>query len=445
MIGWQNPAALWGLALVAAPVIVHLLRRHRAQRVLFPSVRFVQTTQTAAVRFRLPADWVLLVVRSAIVALAVVAVAGPIALTASRMSRWNSTVARAVVVDSTESVRSLPGNLIADSIASEMQGAAYERRFDANDVMDGITRAAAWLQSTPPSRKELVILSDFQRGAVEQGGVEEALARVSPIVGIRLVAVGKAMGAATFEGAPLLGTASIGARDLTVDVTPSSTAAVLRDTQLPSAGIRVLTAQDGGESVARMLDVAAQAGAPAADPSQPIVVRFSGAVESVEPLEPVRGWMLALVNRLGPDRSLRALAASAARASAVREELPWVVALRDRDGKPLIAAARSRDRLVLDAGVAPDTFLAAAIVRAALTARLGIDHYKEREIARVDERRLATLTRTPGAVTADAWRNADVTDARRCWLGVLVLMGLEQWLRAWSRTRDSHEDARAAA
>src|SRR5262245_40360517 len=77
MIGWQNPAAFWALSLAALPIVIHLLRMHRADRVPFPSLRFVQTSRTAAVRFRLPSDWLLLIVRVAAVAFAVAAIAGP--------------------------------------------------------------------------------------------------------------------------------------------------------------------------------------------------------------------------------------------------------------------------------------------------------------------------------------------------------------------------------
>ena len=54
MIVWLQPAALWGLVLSALPVLVHLLRRRQADRVAFPSLRFVAGSQAAAVRLRPP-------------------------------------------------------------------------------------------------------------------------------------------------------------------------------------------------------------------------------------------------------------------------------------------------------------------------------------------------------------------------------------------------------
>ena len=56
MIHWLNPAALAGLALLALPILIHLLRTRQAERIPFPSLRFVLPSETAAVRLRLPAD-----------------------------------------------------------------------------------------------------------------------------------------------------------------------------------------------------------------------------------------------------------------------------------------------------------------------------------------------------------------------------------------------------
>ena len=110
MIGWQNAAALWALPLAAVPFVVHLLRTHHAKRVAFPSLRFVQPSRTAAVRMRLPSDVLLMLVRIAIVALAVGALAGPIVLTEARTAAWNARTARAVVVDVSDSMRVADGS-----------------------------------------------------------------------------------------------------------------------------------------------------------------------------------------------------------------------------------------------------------------------------------------------------------------------------------------------
>ena len=105
MIGWLNPAALAGLTLLAVPVLVHLLRTHRAERIMFPSLRFVAPSRTAAVRFRPPTDTLLLLLRLAIVAAAVFALARPVIVTAARQRTWNGRTVRAIVVDTSAAMR----------------------------------------------------------------------------------------------------------------------------------------------------------------------------------------------------------------------------------------------------------------------------------------------------------------------------------------------------
>ena len=43
---WLVPAALAGLVLVAGPLALHLLTRHQARRLPFPTIRFVQPSNT---------------------------------------------------------------------------------------------------------------------------------------------------------------------------------------------------------------------------------------------------------------------------------------------------------------------------------------------------------------------------------------------------------------
>ena len=75
-LAWLSPAVLWGLALVGAPIAIHLLARHQARTVPFPSLRFLGPTHLAALRRRRIEDVALLMCRLAIIALAVAALAG---------------------------------------------------------------------------------------------------------------------------------------------------------------------------------------------------------------------------------------------------------------------------------------------------------------------------------------------------------------------------------
>ena len=65
---WLNPSALFGLAAVAVPVLIHLLVQRRAERFAFPTLRFLQPTRLAAIRRHVLEDLPLLVVRVALLA-----------------------------------------------------------------------------------------------------------------------------------------------------------------------------------------------------------------------------------------------------------------------------------------------------------------------------------------------------------------------------------------
>ena len=196
MIGWQNPAALWALPLAAVPVIIHLLRTHHARRVAFPSIRFVPSSRTAAVRMRLPSDVLLMLLRVGIVALAIGAAAGPILLTDARIQAWDARTARAVVVDVSDSMRApdgsgqAPERVAAEAAQAELDSAASSRRFEVrrrNEMDEALTRASRWLQASPPARREIVVISDFHHGVWQPADA----ASVPDGVGLRLIPVGR--------------------------------------------------------------------------------------------------------------------------------------------------------------------------------------------------------------------------------------------------------------
>ncbi len=96
-IAWMAPAALLGLALIALPIAIHLLVRQHARTLAFPSLRFLRETQLAAFRRRRIEDAALLACRAAIIALAAVALAGPVLQTAARTAGYAGRTSRAVV------------------------------------------------------------------------------------------------------------------------------------------------------------------------------------------------------------------------------------------------------------------------------------------------------------------------------------------------------------
>jgi hypothetical protein len=100
---------------------------------------------------------------------------------------------------------------------------------------------------------------------------------------------------------------------------------------------------------------------------------------------------------------------------------------------------------VVDVAATVDDIFAALVTRAVLNARVDASVYDEREVGRVDEGAIAALTRLPAPVESGAWRTAEVTDARWCWLIAVVLLGVEQWLRARTVRAPAEEVSRAAA
>ena len=108
-------------------------------------------------------------------------------------------------------------------------------------------------------------------------------------------------------------------------------------------------------------------------------------------------------------------------------------------------AAASGAELLVDVNAPVESLFAAEVVRAVLTARVDPTVYDEHEVARIDEAVLVALARPAGPVTLDAWRTSATSDARWAWLGALMLLGLEQWLRGRSVRNRAQEVTRAAA
>jgi len=448
-MGWLNPGALWALPVAFIPIVIHLLRTHHATRVSFPSVRFVQPSRTAAVRMRMPSDILLMLLRVAIVAFGVGALAGPIVLTGGRVAAWNSRTARAVVVDVSDSMRAADGSgrppeaAAAEAAAAELRTATYGRRIDARDLAEGLARASAWLAASPPARREIVVISDLQRGAV--GGSRPPV--IPDGMGLRFIPVGRRAQSTTFAGTRLLGADNVAVREQSIEATAETTAVVTQSrTGAEAAGLRLIAPAGADQSVARLLRAVAIAGAPGGAADQPIVIEFAGAPPGAISVSPVRpGWMLRTVLRLLDDPAVSSTSPASASGSEGAGDVPWTTLAMTPDNRPLLRAAASGSELLLDVGAPADGLFAAEVVRAALVARLDPAIYDEHEVGRLDDALLTALTRQPGPVTRDTWRTADSSDARWLWLVALVLLGAEQWLRERSARQRHQEAVRAAA
>lgn len=448
---WLNPLALAGLVAALGPVAVHLLSRRRAARLPFASIRFLRVASTAAVRLQRPSDIWLLLLRVAIVCGAAGALAQPLFVTTGRRAAWDRRISRAIVVDRSASMAAAGPRATAAALA-EAQGAAHAVRLDVDDLRRGLLQAADVLSAVPPSRREIVMISDFQQGALGPAD----LAAVPAAVGLRFVKVGEPQTTALFRGEMLLAAPGVVARVQRIQTMPDSTAVRLTVSDAHQAGLRLIGAAASGDALLRAV---AQAGAPAPSVDQPIAIAFEATSRNVgNPADSgnpadlrnpgnasLPAWMLRTILMMRRDPAL----ADAAREHRRQGHLPtpfgFVIA-RDSNDLPIVAAAARATELLLHVGAAASDYLAAATLRSALIARRGRPDWTEQEVAHISTTQLAQWTREPPPI--EMARLQDLSDrapgdSRWVWIAVLCLLALETVLRSRQRrsARDVHADA----
>src|SRR5882724_7785987 len=98
-MGFVTPALLAGAALIAVPIVLHLIMRREAQRIKFPALRFVQQRRNLNQhRLRLR-QWLLLALRCAIIAFLAFALARPTLRGSVGAGKDGAAVASALVFD----------------------------------------------------------------------------------------------------------------------------------------------------------------------------------------------------------------------------------------------------------------------------------------------------------------------------------------------------------
>jgi aerotolerance regulator-like protein len=458
VIGWLNPAALVGLIAVAGPILVHFLRRQRAARIAFPSLRFIDPSRTAAVRLRVPSDLLLLVVRLGIVALAAAALAQPVVVTGSRLGTWNARVARAVVVDGSDSMRAADGQArtaafeATEAAESESAGAGRLVRLESSDMRAGLRQAVARLSTMPPARREIVVISDFQLGALTAADLD----LVPGNVGLRFVRVGTSPQERRFDGTPVFGADRLARSE--VRLTAGRTALSVVAGGSSPEGLRVIASGHREDVIRALVRTVATAGAPAPSGQEPMAFSFSAGVlpQRVAAVEApgstassstvrrvAAGWMLRTVLRLRDDPDAAALAGEVDASQSLADDRPWFVVFRDRQQRPLVRVASAGAELVFEVASQPTSLMAAAILRGALGARAGSTARPEQEVQMIPAAELATWSRAAAPVSSDAWRRVGSSDARWVWGAVLVALGAESALRR--ERRPGRQEARTDA
>jgi hypothetical protein len=433
-MAWLNPGAWAGLALLAGPVAVHLLLRHRAERVLFPSLRFVSASRTAAVRLRRPSDLLLLVLRLATVGLAVVALAQPLLLAPARVAAWNVRLAKAVVVDVSDSMKPLMASA-AQAADEEARSTAFTFRIEAEDLATGFRKAVAALRKAPQARREIVVISDFQSGVLRRADI----AQVPLETGLRFVQVGHAQSERLVQGLDVLGVERSAQQQFVLSAQTTRLHALVVGPE--TEGLALLTAPSDAGTVHALRRAVAAAGTPAPSPHQPVAVAFAGAPLPQSVRVPDAGWMLETVLRLKNDREIADACNEIDAVTRPPGEGAWYPLFRDRQGRTLVRVAASDSTLLVDVAAPPAAFAAAAVVRGVLVARRGVTARPEDEVRRMSSAELAGLARPPGAVNQN--HPGQTSDARWCWVLVLVLLTVE--IAARGRRNAAAEEARPDA
>ena len=226
-MGFVTPLLLGGAALVALPIVLHLVMRREAQQLQFPALRFVQQRRSLNQhRLRLR-HLLLLALRCGIIALLAFALARPTLRGSSAPGKQDAPVATALVFDNSlrmqyehenrsrlEQAKDLAAWLLeqlpADSPVTivdrggrqrgqDMDRTAAELRVERLDASatvrpmeDALRDATRWLEDKPDYRGEIYVFTDMSSEAWPADTVAEFGKRIDELRGtnVYLIDVG---------------------------------------------------------------------------------------------------------------------------------------------------------------------------------------------------------------------------------------------------------------
>jgi hypothetical protein len=475
---WLNPAAWIGLLALAGPIAIHILVQRKAERLPFPSLRFLQQGRLASIRRHVLEDVLLLAIRVAIVVAAVAALAGPLIVSRTQREVWNARVVRAIVVDgvargSSASARGDVERATADAPKREereggqprdrgpenaaMQPPAFlSQLFETPTLSDGIPRAVAWLEHAPPARRELVIVGHLALGSL----TADDMSAVPQGIGIRFEPSGVLPDERTVDGGELLalerdaakGSASIVRRTVTLKGTATGvreTAAAASDT-FP---IEIVCSTDARPIVEAA--IAATRGhrvwAPASNRrGRLVLVDASADPTAIADAGPVvESWAADAVASIARDPDLQSAGADMpAGMNDLRfSAAPWQPLLWASDGRRLAVASASKTSLIVVSGAKPSTVVTPLLLRAMVNALGGPPDLRQAEVLPIPEAQLSAWRRPAFPVSAPRLDRVERDDRRGFWVLVLALLALETWVRratADERPSTYEEDVRVA-
>jgi hypothetical protein len=433
---WLNPIAWVGLAAVGVPLLVHLLARRTFRRLPFPTLRFIAVSKLTPARQRRLTDVPLLLLRAGIIVAAVSALAQPLGGNADRAVAARSTVARAIVVDASASMRRPIGagtrtplddaRERARALATE---AATSSVIETDAPGSAIAGAAAWLD-TRDGQRELIVVSDFQRGAVAASDFA-ALPDAVGISLIRMEAVPAPSNAVVFQQGDATTTATVSLDDDRSRIEwRRAGGAATQEGPTVFAGPDDAAAADALVQAARRL---AAGGTAAGGPVAIVLARAPSRValaESAGALD--QPWMFDVVDALRRDRRVVSTATAEPAGNAPAD--PASVArlapvVTDAAGRPRVLAGaadvngRRSLLLLLDGDIASP--IVGAVI-AGLPAPAPV--VTELEPVFLADAALETWARPAGASTRIR-RAGDASDGRWLWLLALGLLAVEGWMR----------------
>jgi len=120
-----TPLFLLGLLAALIPVAIHLIRKEKPPKVMFSTIRFLKKTSKKLILFQHIQQWLLLLLRSAVIALLVFAFARPL---------FDQTVARLLDADPMSAVI-----MLDTSMSMRYEDNFDEAKREALDILDGMT------------------------------------------------------------------------------------------------------------------------------------------------------------------------------------------------------------------------------------------------------------------------------------------------------------------
>jgi aerotolerance regulator-like protein len=485
---WLNPAAWIGLLAVAGPIVIHILVQRKAERLAFPSLRFLQEGRLASIRRHLLEDVPLLAMRTAIVAAAAAALAGPLIVSRTQRQAWNARVVRAIVVDEvTRAASTFARTPLERATLDKLQPPAFlSQTFETAAVSDAIPRAVAWLENAPPARRELLIVGPLALGSVSA----DDLAVIPPGIGIRFEQSGGLPAERAVAGGRVLGLQRERRE-------PSQRLPLEREGRQPSQHLPLERADfsraKGSEPIVVQQQVTLkdihtsvqETDAAAPDPfpvdvvcstdARPIVDTAIAAARSqrvwapaanrrarlvlldasIDPAAVADGgpvtesWIADAVASIARDRDLQTAGAQtpAGLSDPRFSATPWQPLLLAADGRRLAVAGASRASLVVVSSATPSSLVTPLLLRAMANALGGPPDLRRAEVLPIPESQLQAWSRPPAPVAVPRVDRVERDDRRGLWILVLALLALETWVRRAKAEEESstyEEDVRVA-